>query len=114
MLRSWVRAWDLRSYSRVMAQCGGTRWFGRAHMLLFATTLLCLPRGSLASSRRLLNRKVFELRASLELLSQPHGLSASSGPGVSLFDRNPSSLQPTPSASASIAHILAKPGKLVP
>src|SRR5262249_15331279 len=47
--------------------------------------LLCFPRGSFARSRCLLNGKVFELRTSLELLAQPTGLRASTGPGVALF-----------------------------
>src|SRR5262249_34416760 len=38
---------------------------------LLASALLCFPRGRFASSRCLLNGKVFELGTSLELLSQP-------------------------------------------
>src|SRR5262245_25957881 len=49
---------------------------------LLASAVLCFSRGSFASSRCLLNSKVFELRTGLELLSQPYGLRASACPGV--------------------------------
>src|SRR4249919_1514651 len=49
-------------------------------------------RGRFARSRYFLNGKVFELRTSLELLSQPDGLRSSACPGVALlvskFDRH--------------------------
>src|SRR5262245_10635126 len=70
---------------------------------LLASAVLCFSRGSFASSRCLLNSKVFELRTGLELLSQPDGLRPSACPGVTLlvaiFDGHLFTLQPAPSAA---------------
>src|SRR5262249_49754927 len=78
---------------------------------LFAA-LLRFFLGSFASNRCLLNRKVFELRPSLELLSQPYGLRSSACPGVALliaiFDRHLLALHRASSASASTAYFSAK------
>src|SRR5262249_44801556 len=59
-------------------------WSERQPSSLLAA-LPCFPRGCFASSGCLLNGKVFELRTSLELLSQPAGLRASACPGVTLL-----------------------------
>src|SRR5262245_23962165 len=51
---------------------------------LLASALVRLPRGSLARSCRLLDGKVLELRARLQLLPQPDRLRSPPGPGVAL------------------------------
>jgi hypothetical protein len=75
-----------------------------------ASALLCFPRGS----RPLFNGEVFELRTSLDLLPQPHGLRSSAGPGVTLFvaifDGYRSAFHGA--SSAPVAYLATQPGKL--
>jgi hypothetical protein len=81
---------------------------------LLASTLLCFPWGGFASSCCFLNGKVFELRSSLELLSQPHGLRSSACPGVTrfvtIFDGYLSAFHGA--SSAPLADLATQPRKL--
>jgi len=94
----------MSSYARLKASVGVER---QPSSLL--ASALCFPRGSFARGRCLLNSEVFELRTSLELLAEPHGLRSSACPGVALlvaiFGGHFCTFQP---ASSSAAYLAAK------
>jgi hypothetical protein len=80
--------------------------------------LLGFLRGGLARSGALADRKIFELRAGFQFLSQPNGLGASSCPDVAFFvavlDRNLPAFQrasPTPPARSDL---IAQSRELIP
>src|SRR5262245_19752055 len=79
---------------------------------LLASALPCFPRGRFARSRCLLNSKVFELRTSLELFSQPDRLCSSACPGitflVSIFGGHLPAFHRASSAAPSTAYLAPK------